>query len=169
MCLLFNMRVSTFLGTMIYDVIQFTIICKPRPMRSEFNSVLSTVDTGPGNKWMAGKVYQGGDLIRSAGGRYELRMQTDGNFVLGDRQMDETRYSSNTYNFGGSTLRFQNDGNLVMLDTANNLLWTSSTNGNDNIMWGILDDTGYFTMYAHDPTNPLFGSATIVIGKWLLF
>lgn len=83
------------------------------------HSVLLTPTTetlGPGQRMHA---Y---DRITSTDGRYDLKMQPDGNLVL--YQGATALWSTNTFNNPGAFVSMQNDGNLVVYRSNGTHLWS---------------------------------------------
>ncbi|WP_442807845.1 hypothetical protein [Trinickia soli] len=89
------------------------------------------IELQPGQKLRAG------ESIRSADGRYELRMQADGNLVEYDLTTHVTAWSTNTAKSGATVAIMQKDGNFVLYKTdpdtlcvnGKNDVWSSGTNG----------------------------------------
>ncbi|MEV6596068.1 hypothetical protein AB0M36_04290 [Actinoplanes sp. NPDC051346] len=103
-----------------------------------------------------------GTAMRSSDGKYWLWMQTDGNLVIyqvvGGRQTvlwgqgDKRAYR----------LSNQHDGNLVLYDQADNVLWSSRTKGKgDSTLW--MQEDGNLVLYAHQPlpVKPTWASNTV--------
>ncbi|MEO7113152.1 MAG: phage tail tip lysozyme [Polyangiaceae bacterium] len=67
------------------------------------------------------------ESVSSCGGKYDLAMQSDGNFVLYGSQSDPL-WSSRTNGDNGADLAVQTDGNLVVYG-GSRALWDSGTNG----------------------------------------
>ena len=74
----------------------------------------------------AGEALTPGQELTSTDGRHTLTMQADGNLVL--RSGDETAWESGTA-VPGSTLRAQDDGNMVIRDPGGDPVWASGTAG----------------------------------------
>lgn len=98
-----------------------------------------------------------GESIRSADGRYELRMQADGNLVEYDLTAHAVAWATDTAKSGASVAIMQKDGNFVLYKTdpdtlcvsGKNDVWSSGTKGHSG---------AYLTVEANgnvvvDPTN----------------
>lgn len=80
----------------------------------------------------------------SKNGRYEARLQMDGNFVIYKYPENKALWTSKTYGKGVAPyiLKLQNDGNLVVYDGRNSVIWASGTNGKGQAPYKLvmLDD-----------------------------
>lgn len=92
-----------------------------------------------GDTLTVGSTMKPGAIRRSRNGRYQLQMQSDGNFVLYDTSNWSPTWA--TYAFG-SDLRavMQTDGNLVVYDGSNTAKWDAHTNGFDGADLRVQDD-----------------------------
>ncbi|MFB7505725.1 hypothetical protein [Streptomyces broussonetiae] len=71
---------------------------------------------------------------------YELATQTDGNFVLYNRNASPI-WASGTWNHSGATATFQTDGNLVVYaPNGGPALWASGTYGNPGSTFAFQQD-----------------------------
>ena len=77
-----------------------------------------------------------GETMLSSNGKYRAQMQTDGNFVVYDVSTSTAKpiWNSRTHVSGktinttkGSTVKMQQDGNLVVVDSTNKVIWNSKT------------------------------------------
>ncbi|GAB5401665.1 MAG: hypothetical protein Aureis2KO_32500 [Aureisphaera sp.] len=71
-----------------------------------------------------------GQGINSPNGQYRLQLQTDGNLVIYKKvgnQFSEPIWSTNTHDKTASILKNQEDGNLVLYGSNNNVLFSTST------------------------------------------
>jgi nucleoid-associated protein YgaU len=108
------------------------------------------------------KLDGGGELIRgqalkSPNGRFELKMQQDGNVVL----YDETRpiWATNTQHDGAERLAMQDDGNFVVY-AKKKPVWSSETPGNQGASLKLQDD-GNLVVYPQSASSkPLWASNT---------
>jgi hypothetical protein len=74
--------------------------------------------SGSGKDYLrSGEILRVGDYLSSDNGRYELRMQGDGNLVLYVAWGNKAIWASNTMNSGADYVGNQGDGNLVLYDT----------------------------------------------------
>lgn len=88
----------------------------------------------------AGQSMQKGSLIKSANGGYYLTFQLDGNLVLYRNNMQrEPLWASNTYQ-KGSTCILQADGNFVVYDISNKVVWMSGISGFPGTHISLQDD-----------------------------
>ncbi|MEV7419590.1 hypothetical protein [Streptomyces sp. NPDC089919] len=96
-----------------------------------------------------------GWYVSSRSDTVRLVMQSDGNLVLRRTYDDRPLWSSHTDR--GSYVQFQNDGNLVVRDSANNPLWASGTNG----YFLALQDDGNLVVRGYN-YNPLWATGTSI-------
>jgi hypothetical protein len=96
------------------------------------------------------------ESLLSCNGRYQLKMQSDGNLVL-YTQSGRALWASDTWGTGGDTAVMQDDGNFVLYD-GSSPLWASNTWGYDGSYLAMQDD-GNLVVYADDGT-PLWASDT---------
>jgi hypothetical protein len=107
-----------------------------------------------------------GDYINSPGGNYFMQMNSNGNLFINSYNNDKNKvspiYETKTVGTPNNTyLTLQSDGNLVLYDLAQNnkALWSSGTNGLNNIAYVGLDDrTG--CLYAYDKNNNVLRNLT---------
>ena len=105
------------------------------------------------------EVLQNNQDVVSRNGRYHLRMQSDGNLVL--YQKDRPLWASNTKGKGVGPFRLvvQSDNNLVVYDNNAKVVWANNVYiGNDGQHWdkqgfASLKDDGNFVVY--DGANEL--------------
>jgi LysM repeat protein len=105
----------------------------------------------------AGDSLDRGNSMKSPNGRFELKMQTDGNVVLYDGT--KPTWATNTQRDDGQRLDMQDDGNLVVY-AGKKAVWSSKTLGNKGASLKLQDD-GNLVLY---PTSgkPLWSSHTMV-------
>ncbi|MFE6868994.1 RHS repeat-associated core domain-containing protein [Kitasatospora sp. NPDC057692] len=101
-----------------------------------------------GNKELkAGFVLKSGESVRS--NSTQLAMQTDGNLVLTSLRSDSVLWSSNTQDHPGSRAVMQDDGNFVVYDPQNTVLWSTGTGvGAGSGYFAVVQDDGKFMVYA---------------------
>ncbi|WP_170319735.1 matrixin family metalloprotease [Polyangium spumosum] len=68
--------------------------------------------------------------VWSCDGRFQLKFQSDGNFVL--YKGSQALWDSNTNGDGGDRVIMQEDGNLVIYKSNGNAVWDTNTNGSSN-------------------------------------
>jgi hypothetical protein len=91
----------------------------------------------PSNQLSRGQQLRAGQSLSSEfGGGFQLILQTDGNvveyLVSARRAVWATKTSGH-----GETLRFQNDGNVVLYSAANRPLWQTRTAGSAAVSFGV--------------------------------
>ena len=86
------------------------------------------------------------DRVTSPDGRFQTRMQTDGNLVLYDWN-NNALWASNTWNTNASYAVMQEDGNFVLYDWNGKALWSSGTWGNPDAFLSMQSD-GNLVIYA---------------------
>ena len=97
--------------------------------------------------------------LASCGGRYTLKMQTDGNLVLRDAQQgDAAIWATHTSNTDGIVALFQPDGNFVVYGKNEDALWASHTNGKGGVQLDVQDD-GNVVLYDAS-SNALWSTGT---------
>jgi SpoIID/LytB domain protein len=86
-----------------------------------------------------------GQALRSANGRYQAVLQSDGNFVVygPGHALWGTRTQA-----AGASLALQSDGNLVLYDAAGRPRWASGTAGSGSPNALIMQDDGNLVLYA---------------------
>jgi hypothetical protein len=69
-----------------------------------------------------------GMMLMSPNGQYTAKMQTDGNFVVwyGSQTSGVAMWATHTAGNPGCYFKFGSDGNLVVYNASNAVLWTSS-------------------------------------------
>ena len=118
------------------------------------NSVSSPPPLGPppsGGTMLAGEVLGPDQELASAGGRYSLIYQDDGNLVLYDNVPDAPRQSvwdTATDGEAGSCI-MQGDGNFALYDLGGKYVWDSGTQGNPGARL-IVQDDGQLVIYRGD-------------------
>lgn len=85
--------------------------------------------------------------LYSAGGRYELAMQNDGNLVLYRNDTGQAIWASWTDGHPGSHADMQPDGNLVVYSPDGSPLWRSGTEGHPGASLSVQED-GNVVVYA---------------------
>ena len=91
-----------------------------------------------------------GDVLRSAGGQYELIMQTDGNLVVYDlRNGRSPMWASDTAGASSTRAVMQGDGNFVVY-TGDQAIWASETDGHEGAYVRLQDD-GNLVVYWQQP------------------
>lgn len=106
----------------------------------------------------AGQGLVAGQAFGSCDGRFQLAMQTDGNFVL--YEGGQALWATHTDGSDGFAATFQGDGNLVVYGQHSNPLWASGTDGHPGSRL-VLQDDGNLVIYG--PGNqPLWASNTVV-------
>jgi hypothetical protein len=85
--------------------------------------------------------------LLSAGGKYQLIMQPDGNLVFYTAAHNLV-WQSNTYGKGGVRVTMQPDGNFVMYNSKNQAVWQSNTygRGGDHVI--VQDDANFVIVSA---------------------
>ncbi|WP_081951971.1 hypothetical protein [Kitasatospora phosalacinea] len=83
-----------------------------------------------------------------------LILQRDGNLVMYRKRDDKAIWSTNTWGHERSTLRMQDDGNLVLYPLESfgswtNAIWSTNTGGHPGA-YAILQDDGNFVVYQRD-------------------
>jgi nucleoid-associated protein YgaU len=98
-----------------------------------------------------------GESMTSPNGRFELKMQEDGNVVLYDGT--KPTWATNTQRDDAERLVMQDDGNFVVYTGKDKAVWSSRTSGNKGASLKLQDD-GNLVVY---PTSgkPLWASATL--------
>lgn len=112
-----------------------------------------------------GRILKPGDQVRSAGNRYHLDMQTDGNLVLYTVPDNKATWYTNTARNPGARAQMQGDGNLVVVSAAPALkpLWDSATGGRAGTdSWLAVQDDGNVVVY-NGANKPLWSSKTGVV------
>ena len=97
----------------------------------------------PGSTMMPGESMSPGESISSPNGRYQLRLQHDGNLVLYDAAGPTALWDSRTVGESDRTLVMQHDGNLVLYElpvTPFVALWHSRTYGWPGAFLTVRDD-----------------------------
>lgn len=109
-------------------------------------------------------------FIESASAYCRLYMQTDGNLVMylfkeqppSEAGWKNAVWASHTQTTDGSTFQhsciMQQDGNLVIYDTAGNPVWATGTNDNPGAYAKVQDD-GNFVIY-DSGNSPLWYTGT---------
>jgi nucleoid-associated protein YgaU len=98
-----------------------------------------------------------GQSLRSANGRFELKMQPDGNVVLYDEA--KPIWATNTQRDGAEHMAMQDDGNFVVY-AERRPVWSSKTPGNQGASLRLQDD-GNLVVYAQSsPDDALWASGT---------
>ncbi|RLV49890.1 hypothetical protein D9V37_08375 [Nocardioides mangrovicus] len=136
----------------------------------------STVTVGLASSLESGQTLQSGQFLTSPGGVYQLVMQPDGNLVLTTVADPATVvWSTNTAGHPGARLVMQYAGNLVLVDPANVLLWSTSTADAGSDL--SVDDAGGVSVHdgttvlwdrvagVHVPTDPVGTSQAAVRGQ----
>jgi lipoprotein-anchoring transpeptidase ErfK/SrfK len=93
---------------------------------------------------LAGQKLDGGSWLSSPNGRYQLVMQTDGNFVL--YWEGHALWSSHTAKHRGDFITMQRDGNLVIY-RGRRAIWASNTSGGRGAYYLRLQDDGNAGVY----------------------
>ena len=97
----------------------------------------------PGSTMMPGESMSPGESISSPSGRYQLRLQHEGNLVLYDTAGPSALWDSRTVGESDRTLVMQPDGNLVLYElpvTPFDALWHSRTYGWPGAFLTVRDD-----------------------------
>ena len=97
----------------------------------------------PGSTMMPGESMSPGESISSPSGRYQLRLQHEGNLVLYDTAGPTALWDSRTVGESDRTLVMQPDGNLVLYElpvTPFDALWHSRTYGWPGAFLTVRDD-----------------------------
>lgn len=81
-----------------------------------------------GYQLKSGELLKRGDRLQSQNGKYALRMQNDGDLVLTFNNFEVSQISVDR----GDRLEMGKDGNLVVYDEKNRLVWQSRTSGEGN-------------------------------------
>ncbi len=97
-----------------------------------------------------------GESLTSPNGRFELKMQKDGNVVLYDAT--KPIWATNTQRDGAELLKMQDDGNFVVY-AKKKPVWSSKTPGNSGASLKLQDD-GNLVIYPEASTKPLWASNT---------
>ncbi|MEV6304363.1 hypothetical protein AB0M02_33500 [Actinoplanes sp. NPDC051861] len=125
------------------------------PMYSDLREVLD------GENWLPalapGRSLFRGAAMRSANGRYTLRMQADGNLVLTDPLGSQIRVQGDRRAY---RLSNQHDGNLVLYDHADRVLWATSTSGRGDSTLTLTDD-GALVLRPSGQTEPTWDSSDL--------
>jgi hypothetical protein len=116
------------------------------------------VDTGGADKLMSGESLYPGDVKTSADGRYHLKYQTDGNFVLYDESWSAI-WNSETYGTCTGIVAMQGDGNLVVYDCHSTPVWNTGTWGHNGAGLVVQSD-GNVVVYAPQDSTPLWSTGT---------
>jgi hypothetical protein len=106
----------------------------------------------------AGESLQPGEKLISSKGIFRLEYQTDGNLVISKNSTPI--WASNTKCQPAGVFRFQDDGNLVIYDIKNTVLWASNTGGPQYLGSKlIMQDDG--NLVAYNPQSaPYWSSGT---------
>ncbi|MDV3002712.1 MAG: Serine/threonine-protein kinase PknD (plasmid) [Chroococcopsis gigantea SAG 12.99] len=96
--------------------------------------------------------------LRSANGKYTLVMQADGNLVL--YSTSAPLWCSNTTGLGGKMAMLEPDGNLVIRNDSNELIWRSGTGKFTQPILSVQDD-GNVVIYENSG-NPVWHTNTTV-------
>lgn len=102
------------------------------------------IPTGGSDRLVSGQRLDTNGQLVSAGGRYRLAAQADGNLVV----YDGTRpvWSTSTNGMGAARLEMQTDGNVVLY-SGSKVLWASGTNGTGaNVL--VIQEDGNLVLYA---------------------
>ncbi len=81
-----------------------------------------------------------GQSINAKNGRYELRLESNGNLKISDLVKNDVIWETETSDVGVSSLTLRADGNLVLLKTDGTIAWESETDGNQNAILFLGDD-----------------------------
>ena len=106
-----------------------------------------------------GHLGPGEEIAPVDGWRFSFVMQTDGNLVL--YEFSAPRWRSGTEGHPGARLEVQQDGNLVIYDTAGRARWSSGTFGRTDAA-ATLQSDGNFVIYANNGSGPAVWDA----GSW---
>lgn len=79
-----------------------------------------------------------GQQLVSENGTFNMILQTDGNFVL--YRGTKALWASNTQGVDAAKVTMEKGGNLVLLDTGNNVVWESATDGEPGAYLIVQDD-----------------------------
>lgn len=110
-----------------------------------------------GQSLSVGQALRPGQSLYSSGSVYRLFMQGDGNLVQYDSR--GARWATGTNGNPGATLYFQTDGNLVLLSSANRVLWTTSTYGSNASRTLVMQTDG--NQVAYGSAGPTWQSQTV--------
>ncbi len=100
-----------------------------------------------------------GEQLVSQNGRFNIIMQSDGNFVLYDKQQNIATWASNTYLSDVNHVIMQHDGNLVAYNNGTVSRWASNT-WNSDAAYAIIQNDGNFVLYNNE-NNPRWASNTM--------
>ncbi len=108
----------------------------------------------------------GGELIRgqslkSPNGRFELKMQQDGNVVLYDQS--RPIWATNTQKDGAERLAMQDDGDFVVY-AKRTPVWSSKTPGHQGASLKLQDDGNLVVHPGASSARPLWASNTYTSG-----
>jgi hypothetical protein len=98
-----------------------------------------------------------GESLKSPNGRFELKMQQDGNVVLYDEA--KPIWATNTQRDGAERLAMQDDGNFVVY-ADRKPVWSSKTPGNQGASLKLQDDGNLVVYPPSSTTKPLWASGT---------
>jgi len=108
----------------------------------------------------AGRRLSVGQSVRSPNGRFQLKLQEDGNLVAYLADNEGQVWSAGTGGTGGSNyLKMQKDGNLVLYAKRGEPLWATGTGGQGGRCL-MLQDDGSLVIYARGG-EPVWASGTV--------
>jgi hypothetical protein len=115
---------------------------------------------GPGSDRLhPGEMLRPGEYLLSINRIYTLRLQSDGNVVIYERQGEYEKpiWATGTNDRAVDRLVMQHDGNLVLYSPGQSPLWSSGTVGRTN-SFVVMQSDGNLVIYA--PGDPVWASDT---------
>jgi nucleoid-associated protein YgaU len=106
----------------------------------------------------AGDSLARGESLKSPNGRFELKMQPDGNIVLYDGTTPT--WATNTQKDDAERLEMQDDGNLVAYQGKKNAVWSTRTSGKKGASLKLQDDGNLVVYPQSSADKPLWSSGT---------
>ncbi len=116
-----------------------------------------------GDTMHPGETLGPGQSITSAGGWFQLILQTDGNLVLYALPGRVPLWASNTNGKPVGVCIMQADGNLVLYATSGEPVWASNTNGNPGSHL-VMQDDGNAVIYRANNTSPWATNTVVPAG-----
>ncbi len=106
----------------------------------------SHAPSNAGSTLRAGESLFAGQSLFSPNGRHELRMQDDGNLVI--YRAGAPVWNTGTFN-GPGVATMRADGNFVIYDQNQQMVWTTQSEGNAGA-YLVMQDDGNLVLYAAD-------------------
>lgn len=112
---------SVFIAAVITSSALVSIAAAPAQAGNKGEFITRTEQLRLGD-YIQSNVHPNGSIVR-------LTMQGDGNLVLRNISTNHACWHSGTRGMGGVRVKYQQDGNFVMYNAANDPVWSSGTRG----------------------------------------